>query len=135
MSQFRPTVRLARRYIKVRRHMVTLERPVHFNGLRRGNADIFLAHQKDRRSSHLPNILQRRVIQKALIGASFCHGVPPNHGVRYVRTSLCAYIEIQLAAPAPAEAALKRVVEAMILLVMCPPPHHPIFTTRSASAL
>ena len=49
--------------------------------------------------------------------------------------SLCAYIEIQFAAPAPDEAALKRSVNVMILLVMWPPPLQPIFTIRSGSAM
>ena len=52
------------------------------------------------------------------IGAFACHGVPPNQGVRNARWSLCAYIEIQLAAPAPLDAALNRVVKVMSLLVM-----------------
>jgi hypothetical protein len=33
------------------------------------------------------------------IGASFCHGLPPNQGVRKMRVSLRAYMEIQSAAP------------------------------------
>ena len=45
--------------------------------------------------------------------------------------SLCAYIEIQFAAPAPDAAALKRSVKVMILFVMWPPPLQPIFTMRS----
>src|SRR5258708_11041667 len=44
------------------------------------------------------------------IGASFCHGVPPNHGIRYARISDCANSEIQFAMLAPADAALKRSV-------------------------
>src|SRR5258705_1738012 len=71
------------------------------------------------------------LFQYASIGASFCHGVPPNHGVRYERTSLCAYIDIHCATPAPVDAALKRSVIVISLLVMWPPALHPIFTIRS----
>src|SRR3954447_9065524 len=70
------------------------------------------------------------LFQYASIGAFFCHGVPPNQGVRNDRISLCAYIDIQCAAPAPAAAALKRSVKVMILFVMWPPPLHPIFNIR-----
>ena len=48
--------------------------------------------------------------------------------------SLCAYIEIQFAAPAPLLAALKRSVTVMILLVMWPPALHPILINLSGSA-
>ena len=47
--------------------------------------------------------------------------------------SLCAYIDTQLAAPAPEAAALKRPVWVMILLVMCPPALQPILAMRSPS--
>src|SRR5262249_4289951 len=67
------------------------------------------------------------------MGAFACHGVPPNHGVRNVRVSLCAYIDTQFAAPAPDAAALNRSVKVMILFVMWPPPLQPDFTIRSGS--
>ena len=60
--------------------------------------------------------------------------MPPNQGVRNSRWSLCAYIEIQFAAPAPLLATLKRSVNVMILLVMWPPALHPIFTSFAGSA-
>src|SRR4051812_34966646 len=62
--------------------------------------------------------LSGELFQYASIGAFFCHGVPPNQGVRNARMSLCAYIEIQFAAPAPDEAALKRSVNVTSLFVM-----------------
>src|SRR6266849_1707259 len=58
------------------------------------------------------------LFQYASIGAFFCHGVPPNHGVRNARMSVCAYIDTHCATPAPDEAALKRSVYVMTLFVM-----------------
>src|SRR4029079_16827412 len=49
--------------------------------------------------------------------------------------SLWAYMETQLAAPAPDEAALKRSVKVMSLFVMCPPALQPMATSRSGSAI
>src|SRR5437868_15339299 len=51
------------------------------------------------------------------IGASFCHGVPPNHTTRSARVSVSANIDVQLAAPAADEAALKRSLTVTSLLV------------------
>ena len=51
-----------------------------------------------------------------------------------MRVSVCANIEIQLAAPAVAEAALNRVVIVISLFVRCPPALTPITASRSASA-
>ena len=49
--------------------------------------------------------------------------------------SLCAYIEIQFAAPAPLLAALKRSVNVTILFVMWPPALQPILISLSGSAM
>src|SRR4030095_3947809 len=66
----------------------------------------------------LATSLSGELFQYASIGAFVCTGVPPNQGVRKARMSLCAYIEIQFAAPAPDAAALKRSVKVTILFVM-----------------
>src|SRR5205085_838405 len=68
-------------------------------------------------------------------GAFFCHGVPPNQIVRPARISVCAYMDAQSAAPAPADAALNRVVMVISLFVRWPPALHPIIASRSGSAM
>ena len=68
------------------------------------------------------------------MGASGPQGDPPNHWPRWMRTSVCPYIDTQFDATAPDDAALNRSVWVMILLVMWPPPDQPILVMRSPSA-
>src|SRR5436305_202236 len=70
--------------------------------------------------------LTGEAFQNVMMGAFFCHGVPPNHAVRSSRRSLCANIEIQSAAPAPDEAALNRGVIVTSLFVRWPPALQPM---------
>src|ERR1700688_1603209 len=75
------------------------------------------------------------LLQYASIGASACHGEPPNQSVRSERRSVCANIEVQSAAPADDDAALNRSVNVISLFVRCPPALHPITASRSGSAM
>src|SRR5260221_12773224 len=79
--------------------------------------------------------LSGELVQYASIGASACHGEPPNQSVRPARSSVCASIEVQSAAPADDEAALNRLVNVISLFVRGPPALHPITPRRSWSAM
>src|SRR5262245_37239621 len=74
------------------------------------------------------------LFQYVSMGAFFCHGEPPNHTNRRNRSSVWAYIDTQFATPAPADAALKRDVIVISLLVRCAPALQPMSTIWSGFA-